>query len=150
MISNTITTTSFNSLKDDNLRLILKFVGKKSYRGFGEINKRCWDLYNASGLEKETFWYGYVPFRVIIHFFENRHYEFSVGRAIVYFGRFDLLLWVLMNQKSYVFYGICAIAAEAGKLDILELVYDNCEDDVKQSIQERGLVFQKAASGKIR
>jgi len=125
---------TFESLNDDTLTTVLEFVGDKCYRSFGGINKRCREVYLSSEMTKETFLYGYAPLSRITDKIERaiedyeRAGEFDwklrkrVGKGVVFYNRWDVLSWALQQRNKYVLNGICNIAAEEGRIDLLDEV----------------------------
>jgi len=131
--------TRFESLNDDTLTTVLEFVGRRSYRSFGGVNKSCRKVYLSSGMAKETFLYGYGPLSAMKDKIErsgqfHSELELRVGKAVVLYNRRDVLAMVLERKKS-VSIGICNVAGEEGRLDILEEVWNNMNnDDDKEDI----------------
>jgi len=132
----------FESLNDDTLGLILKFVGNKSYRSFGGLNYHCKEIYITTGMAKETFVFGYGPLSVIIDKIgkggrRDQNLHERVGKGVVLFHRRDVLDWALYSSRKnkYVIKGICNIAAEEGRIDLLEEIFNNIDDrDAKRCI----------------
>jgi len=121
---------TFESLNDDSKRLIVQFVGNKSYVTYAGINKHCKEIYlTTEGMTKETFVYGYGTLSVIKDRYDN---SFSVrvalGKGVVFYNRRDVLDWTLQRQNIYSLKGICNVAGEEGRLDLLEEVWDKLED----------------------
>jgi len=126
----------FESLNDDTLTTVLEFVGRKSYRSFGSVNKRCREVYlNKPGMTKETFLFGYGPLSRIIDRIErvgqHNYYTFlnSVGAGVVYHNRRDVMDWALEERKNGFLRAICRIAADEERFDLLEEVWSNVEDE---------------------
>jgi len=123
----------FESLNDDMLGLILEFVGKKSYKSFGSLNYHCQEIYlTTEGTTKETFLYGYAPLAHIQKRYEKPGYNLSlhkaVGTGVVCYNRRDILEWTFEKQKTYLLSGICDVAAEEGRIDVLDEVWNIVED----------------------
>eukprot|EP00594_Rhizosolenia_setigera_P004061 CAMPEP_0178952854 /NCGR_PEP_ID=MMETSP0789-20121207/8086_1 /TAXON_ID=3005 /ORGANISM="Rhizosolenia setigera, Strain CCMP 1694" /LENGTH=274 /DNA_ID=CAMNT_0020634031 /DNA_START=46 /DNA_END=867 /DNA_ORIENTATION=- len=129
----------FESLNDDTLTTVLEFVGGKSYRSFGGVNEHCKEIYIASGMKKETFLYGYGPLSAIQDKieeggrFHQNLYE-AVGKGVVFYNRSDVLAWALQERNNYVLREICNLASREGRIDMLEEVWDNIEDDDEEYI----------------
>jgi len=123
---------TFESLNDDTLGLILKFVGNKSYRSFGGLNKRCKEVYlTTQGMTKETFVFGYAPSfsRIMDSIETSSRYCRLAAKGVVCYNRLDVLALALQQQKKYLLRDICFLATEEGRLDILDEVLNNVEDD---------------------
>eukprot|EP00594_Rhizosolenia_setigera_P012311 CAMPEP_0178957400 /NCGR_PEP_ID=MMETSP0789-20121207/10888_1 /TAXON_ID=3005 /ORGANISM="Rhizosolenia setigera, Strain CCMP 1694" /LENGTH=285 /DNA_ID=CAMNT_0020639635 /DNA_START=294 /DNA_END=1151 /DNA_ORIENTATION=- len=131
--------TRFESLNDDTLTTIAEFVGNKSYRAFGGLDKRCREIYlNTKGMKKETFLYGYAPLAVIIDkvnvIIEGtspyllRYVLSAVGGGVVFYNRNDVLAWALEDQNNDVLRGICKVAAGERRFDLLNEVFNNVDD----------------------
>jgi len=132
----------FESLNDDTLTTVLEFVGDKSYRSFGGVNKHCKEIYLLSGMTKETFLFGYAPLSRIINEIEaNWDWELIVvvGKGVVLYNRSDVLEWALEERHYGVLRGICNVAAGEGRIDILEEVWGNV-------IEEDRYVFEAVDS----
>lgn len=110
--------SGFESLNNDTLDLVLEFVGKSSYSVFGKLNKRSHEVYLSSGWPKETFLCGYAPLSIFEEGYIRPSYE-SVGKAVVYYNRGDLLNWAIREKNKKMLWGICEIAAEAGITNVL-------------------------------
>jgi len=94
----------FDSLNDDTLGLVLKFVGDKSYGSFGGLNKHCREVHlNTPGMRKETFLFGYAPLAVIIDRIEGEQTDWElherVGKGVVLYNRRDVMDWAKQNQN---------------------------------------------------
>jgi len=130
----------FESLNDDTLTTVLEFVGKKSYRSFGGVNKRCKEVYLATkGMTKETFLFGYGPLsrvtdrieRVEQHNHNSWKLLNAVGEGVVRYNRRDVMEWALEEKEKKIIQVICNVAACEERLDILDEVWNNFdfEDD---------------------
>jgi len=126
----------FESLIDDTLTTVLEFVGNKSYSTFGGINKHCREIYITSGMTKETYVYGYAPLSAIIDRIEgvdedNDDWEVfeGVGKGVVLYNRRDVLDWALKERNNDLLKEICEVAAEEGRKDILNKVWNKVEDE---------------------
>jgi len=146
---------TFESLSDDPLTTILEFVGNKSYRSFGGLNKQCREIYvNTSGMAKETFLFGYAPLSVIIKNIEgvertDWELYMRVGKGIVSYGRQDVLDWALEERNKYVLEGICKVAVVEERFDILEEVLNKVEDDRDKRYVFLGVDHLAADHGKL-
>eukprot|EP00594_Rhizosolenia_setigera_P001773 CAMPEP_0178953146 /NCGR_PEP_ID=MMETSP0789-20121207/8253_1 /TAXON_ID=3005 /ORGANISM="Rhizosolenia setigera, Strain CCMP 1694" /LENGTH=296 /DNA_ID=CAMNT_0020634365 /DNA_START=30 /DNA_END=920 /DNA_ORIENTATION=- len=121
----------FESLNDDTLTTVLGFVGNKSYAVYAMINKHCKEIYLSSGMTKETFLYGYAPLSVIIDKIEGGEQidpELRVGKGVVSYNRRDVFQWALGERNNDLLWGICVVAAEEGRTDILEEVFNGVGD----------------------
>jgi len=132
---------TFESLNDDTLTTVLQFVGDKSYKSFGSLDKHCREIYlNAKGMTKQTFVYGYAPLSVII---DNANMRIErktqeeregcellhpVGKGVVLYNRRDVLEWALQKRNKDVLIGICDVAAGEGRIDLLNEVLNNVDD----------------------
>jgi len=125
----------FDSLNDDTLGLVLKFVGDKCYRSFGGLNKHCKEVYlNTPGMTKETFMYGYGRLSVIINKIEGGEQtdwdlHERVGKGVVSYGRKDVLDWALEEKNYRLLNEICIIAGKEGRIDILIEMWNHIEDE---------------------
>jgi len=146
-----------NSLNDDVLLHVLFYVGKKSFLSFSLISKRSQAIYKLSGLPKQTFLFGYAPLCKIVHLYNSRSdfsseitFERGIARAILYYDRKDLLLWVinLKNQDRYISDHICCEASKAGRLDIMRKVFTNSDKKVSNYIRENFSFYSELAAGK--
>jgi len=153
----------FESLIDDTLTIVLEFVGKKSYRSFGGVNKHCREIYlNTKGMMKETFLYGYGPLSVIKdranerieRMEENDDFLlYPVGKGVVLYNRRDVLAWALQERKNDVLKGICFVAAREGRFDLLNEVWENVEDwddKEEETIIFESVDFCAAIHGKLK
>eukprot|EP00594_Rhizosolenia_setigera_P001752 CAMPEP_0178952832 /NCGR_PEP_ID=MMETSP0789-20121207/8073_1 /TAXON_ID=3005 /ORGANISM="Rhizosolenia setigera, Strain CCMP 1694" /LENGTH=302 /DNA_ID=CAMNT_0020634005 /DNA_START=115 /DNA_END=1023 /DNA_ORIENTATION=- len=146
----------FESLNDDALGLILKFVGDKSYKSFGGLNYHCREIYSATeGIKKETFLYGYAPLSVIINkiveggrFNWKLHWKLreKVGKGVLFYNRLDVLDWLLQQRNNIVLSGICNAAAEEGRIDVLEEVW---KDEGYKGYVFRDVNHHAARGGKL-
>eukprot|EP00594_Rhizosolenia_setigera_P017293 CAMPEP_0178966780 /NCGR_PEP_ID=MMETSP0789-20121207/17126_1 /TAXON_ID=3005 /ORGANISM="Rhizosolenia setigera, Strain CCMP 1694" /LENGTH=226 /DNA_ID=CAMNT_0020652111 /DNA_START=345 /DNA_END=1025 /DNA_ORIENTATION=+ len=98
-------------------------------------------------MTKETFVYGYGTLSVIKDRYDN---SFSVrvalGKGVVFYNRRDVLDWTLQRQNIYSLKGICNVAGEEGRIDLLEEVWSNVNDeDYKRTIFQH--VDRSAARG---
>eukprot|EP00594_Rhizosolenia_setigera_P019316 CAMPEP_0178956388 /NCGR_PEP_ID=MMETSP0789-20121207/10218_1 /TAXON_ID=3005 /ORGANISM="Rhizosolenia setigera, Strain CCMP 1694" /LENGTH=305 /DNA_ID=CAMNT_0020638295 /DNA_START=518 /DNA_END=1433 /DNA_ORIENTATION=+ len=139
------------SLNDDTLTTILEFVGDKSYRSFGGVNKHCKEVYlNTQGMTKETFLFGYAPLSVIIDRYDDDtsvEARGALSKGVVFYNRRDVLDWALQHQMTKLLSRICSIAAGEGRIDILVEMWNYIDDD-KRSIF-RGLGRYAAIGGKL-
>jgi len=136
----------FESLNDDALGLILQFVGNKSYRSFGGLNKHCKEVYlNTPGMTKETFLFGYAPLSVIKDRIERAieadkiersdvifDLQLALGKGVVLYNRGDVLEWALQERRMNLLRSICDVAAEEKRLDIMEEVFNRVEGRCKR------------------
>eukprot|EP00594_Rhizosolenia_setigera_P017174 CAMPEP_0178961476 /NCGR_PEP_ID=MMETSP0789-20121207/13729_1 /TAXON_ID=3005 /ORGANISM="Rhizosolenia setigera, Strain CCMP 1694" /LENGTH=326 /DNA_ID=CAMNT_0020645317 /DNA_START=193 /DNA_END=1173 /DNA_ORIENTATION=- len=143
---------TFESLNNDTLSKTLEFVGGKSYKSFGGINKQCREVYlNTPGMTKETFLYGYGSLaaikdeasKITLHEnYEVSDYElfYPVGKGVVYHNRRDVFEWALQERKYDVLNGICQIAGEEGRINLLDEVLNKVkdwdEDDTEDILEE--------------
>eukprot|EP00594_Rhizosolenia_setigera_P014942 CAMPEP_0178967800 /NCGR_PEP_ID=MMETSP0789-20121207/17831_1 /TAXON_ID=3005 /ORGANISM="Rhizosolenia setigera, Strain CCMP 1694" /LENGTH=301 /DNA_ID=CAMNT_0020653521 /DNA_START=30 /DNA_END=935 /DNA_ORIENTATION=+ len=122
----------FESLNDDTLTTILEFVGNKSYATYAGINKQCREVYLSSGMTKETFVYGYGPLSVIQNRYDNNpsySARVALSKGVLFFNRKDVLGWAFQERKTYLLREICNVAAGEGRLDLLNQVLYNIEDE---------------------
>lgn len=93
-----VTSCNFDSLIDDNLLHIFGYVGKKSYGGFGSINKRCNNIFNTQqkNTPKKSCFYNCLNLEQL----KKRALTLGIScmniesaRSIAQFGRFDFLDW---------------------------------------------------------
>jgi len=138
LLSQVSSASEFESLSDDTLGLILQFVGRRSYVSFARINKRCKGIYLLSGMPKETFRFGYGTLSAITKKCERAIKDFTVwklgkaiGKGVIFHNRKDVLDWALQQQKKILLKGICDVAGNEGKIDILKEVFQSVvnEDD---------------------
>jgi len=126
---------TFESLNDDTLTTVLEFVGNKSYRSFGGLNKRCKEVYlNTSGMTKETFLYGYAPLSVITDGYDDGtsvEAREALSKGVIFYNRRDVLSWALEEENEDVLNRICFVAAREGRIDILNNVNDEDDDDIR-------------------
>jgi len=121
----------FESLNDDTLTTVLEFVGKKSYRSFGGLNKHCKEVYlNTPGMTKETFLFGYGPLSVIQDRYERSDDDEGgfiayLCKGVLFYNRKDVLDWALQERNTYLLRKICFVAVEEERLDLLNKVWDN-------------------------
>lgn len=150
-------TTGFDSLIDDNLGLILEFVGRRSYASFGGINKECRSIYLASGMLKETYLYGYAPNSVFKNKWNNWEFQFSTGRkrrldngrtslrdrneldtminVVVYYNRISLIHWAQQEEIECLLSGVCRVAVQKGRIDLLiEALRNNADGSIRKSL----------------
>jgi len=149
----------FESLNDDTLGLILKFVGNKSYGSFGGLNYHCKEIYIASGMTKETFIFGYGPLSVIQERYERDgeldwKLRKALSKGVVFYNRRDVLEWALEEQNTKILRGICEVATEEGRMDLLNEIWDNFEDDEDYAYERECMIFgcvdsNAAESGKL-
>jgi len=142
----------FESLNDDTLTTVLEFVGDKSYRSFGGVNKHCKEVYITSGMTKETFLYGYAPLSVI----QDRYNRTSsrardaLSKGIVCFNRKDVLEWVLQEEKkTCLLISLCRIAAKEGRIDLLNEFLNNIDDEDDIRFIFGGVDEYAAKNGKL-
>jgi len=134
---------TFESLNDDTLTTVLEFLGNKSYGSFGGTNKHCKEVYLASGKTKKTFLFEYAPLSVIKDRYEraiekddddyyddddDEELDQRVGKGVVLYNRSDVLVWAVQERKELVLRAICDLAAEEGRLDILNEVLINVNE----------------------
>jgi len=149
----------FESLNDDTLGLILKFVGRRSYRSFGGMNRQCKEVYLSSGMAKETFLSGYAPLsRVINKIIEEEELQqhdidwdliIAVGKGVLFYNRSDVMDWAVQDQNKRVLSGICLVAGEEGRLNILDEVWNNVDDEDDKQFVFGGVDFHAARGGKL-
>jgi len=146
----------FDSLNDDTLTTVLQFVGNNSYKSFG-VNKRCKEVYLATkGMTKETFLFGYGPLSRITDRIERSDdmendlkLQLLVGAGVVFYSRRDVVDWALEERKKYVLKGICILAVEEGRFNLLEEIFNAVEDwDEKEDVF-KGLGLSAAYGGKL-
>jgi len=86
-------------------------------------------------MTKETFLFGYAPLSVILdrieRFDEDDDWELHerVGKGVVLYNRRDVLEWALEEQNNEVLNGICKVAAEEGRIDLLDEVWNSFDDE---------------------
>jgi len=146
----------FDSLNDDTLTTVLQFVGNNSYKSFG-VNKRCKEVYLATkGMTKETFLFGYGPLSRITDRIErsddmenDQKLRVAVGKGVVFYNRRDVMDWALEERNKYVLKGICTIAVEEGRFDLLEEVFNGVGDWDEKGDVFKGLEFLAVGFGKL-
>jgi len=140
----------FESLNDDTLTTVLEFVGKKSYRSFGGLNKHCKEIYlNTPGMTKETFLYGYAPLSVFQDRYDDGQDRYDDGtsveargalsKGVVFFNRLDVLERSLREEKKRnLLREICYVAVEEERFDLLNKVWNNLdhEDEFDKDVFE--------------
>lgn len=132
----------FESLNDDTLGLILEFVGNKCYNSFGGLNKHCRETYITSGMAKETclFWYGPLrSIRIRCHYWrdvckrffgiDTKKLKEALGKGVIHHNRRDVLDWATRERDELALSGICNVAGEEGKIDLLNEIFNNIKDD---------------------
>jgi len=146
----------FESLSDDPLTTILEFVGRRSYRSFGGLNKHCREVYlSTKGMTKETFVYGYATLSVIINKIERAIedddwdlYLFeTVGKGVAFYNRRDVLAWALQREYEYLSRFICYVAAREGRIDILDEVWNYIGDDADEA--DKRTIFENIDTEKV-
>eukprot|EP00594_Rhizosolenia_setigera_P020183 CAMPEP_0178958010 /NCGR_PEP_ID=MMETSP0789-20121207/11304_1 /TAXON_ID=3005 /ORGANISM="Rhizosolenia setigera, Strain CCMP 1694" /LENGTH=259 /DNA_ID=CAMNT_0020640467 /DNA_START=290 /DNA_END=1069 /DNA_ORIENTATION=+ len=118
------------------------------------INKHCKEVYlNTPGMKKETFLFGYAPLAVIQDRCERVHEDGleEVGKGVLFYNRKDILDWALEEQKNYVLREICFVAVEEERLDLLNEVWNNMNDEDNEDEEN---IFEEmdeyaAAGGKL-
>lgn len=139
------------------LHNIYGFVGKGNYIGFGNVNKRIYQMYNTYSLPKTSHYCGYTSFQDIIQKFESefdvyyhsyvdpddytdhsfyvfRIYllpicvEISIG--IILFNQKDLLCWAQREKNIHLTFNIYCIAAFYGRLDFLKEMFEGPNFDI--------------------
>jgi len=144
--------TRFESLNDDTLGLILKFVGDKSYATYAGINKQCREVYITSGMTKKTFLFGYGPLKAIKERYVrrgrfNQELKKRLAKGAILYNRRDVLDWIL--QHTYLWTEICLVAAEEGRIDLLDKVCNSLDvESVKTHVFGNGN-HRYAARGKL-
>jgi len=126
LVSNNVP-SRFEFLNDDTLTTILEFVGDKSYRSFGGLNKQCKGIYlNSNVMTKETFLYGYAPLSVIKARFDSSCYlaRSAMSKGVVCYNRRDALDWILEENDEEVLKEMCEVAAEEGRTIVLDEVWN--------------------------
>jgi len=148
-----VASSGFESLVDDTLDLVLQFVGKRSYRSYGGINKRCRMIFLSKNLPKETFFCGYAPLSMIkdevsmVELKENdARYTYRLGKAVVEFNRYDILQWLLLEKNKRAIVKSFDIAAYYG-LNTLKRLENLVGDDAftTMKIYEDWHVCERAA-----
>lgn len=131
-MASTLKSPGFDTLNNDTIGLVLQFVGKKSYATFGGINQLCRNVYVASEMPKETFLFGYAPLSVILDQCRDWGWQTDsmlgnpLGLGVVHHNRNDVLQWALQEQHG-ILRGICEVAIEEGRFDILNKVSSNVD-----------------------
>jgi len=130
-----VASSGFESLVDDTLDLVLQFVGKRSYRSYGGINKRCRMIFLSKNLPKETFFCGYAPLSMIkdkesvVEFKEKvARYNYRLALGVVKCNRYDILQWLLLEKNKRAIVEIFDNAASYG-LNTLKRVKNLVGDD---------------------
>jgi len=143
----------FESLNDDTLTTVLEFLGGKSYRSFGGLTKHCKEVYlNTPGMTKETFLFGYAPLSAIIDKIERARYGLmreTVGKGVVCFNRRDVFEWALQQQKNSVLENTCDVAGKEGRIDLLEEVWNNVNDENHKRFIFEDVEYNAAGGGKL-
>lgn len=136
MASTTLkSSTLFETLNDDTLGLILRFVGRRLYIPFGGINKQCNETYLKSGLTKETFSCGYAPLSVILDKYSGWDWGAghrlgnAVGKGVIQHNRSDILNWALEEQHMCMMASICKVSVEEGRIDIVKKILSKVSDN---------------------
>eukprot|EP00594_Rhizosolenia_setigera_P007069 CAMPEP_0178952850 /NCGR_PEP_ID=MMETSP0789-20121207/8084_1 /TAXON_ID=3005 /ORGANISM="Rhizosolenia setigera, Strain CCMP 1694" /LENGTH=240 /DNA_ID=CAMNT_0020634027 /DNA_START=152 /DNA_END=874 /DNA_ORIENTATION=+ len=90
---------------------------------------------------KETFVYGYAPLSVIqdrVERGEQTDWDLheaarvALSKGVVFFNRKDAFEWVLGPRKDLL-NRICDVAAEEGRIDILDEILDNIKDGFEKN-----------------
>jgi len=142
----------FESLNDDTLTTTLEFVGRRSYRSFGGLNKHCREVYlNTKGRRKKTFVYGYAPLSVIIGRYDDTSFKAqnALSKGVVYYNRRDILAWAVQQRNSSLLHRICIIAAQEGRIDLLDEMWNNVNDEDDKRYVFSHVDSQAACSGKL-
>lgn len=142
---------SFESLNNDLLGHILKFVGKRSYVQYGAIYKRTNEIFKSFNYPEETF-LGYVCPNLAKSIYDEEKSEDETGYflrikkkidqeerrkivawSVLYDNQMTLIHWCLEKDDKYLMEKICLLATEKGRLDILKKVFENnVVDDEKK------------------
>eukprot|EP00594_Rhizosolenia_setigera_P001781 CAMPEP_0178952886 /NCGR_PEP_ID=MMETSP0789-20121207/8104_1 /TAXON_ID=3005 /ORGANISM="Rhizosolenia setigera, Strain CCMP 1694" /LENGTH=317 /DNA_ID=CAMNT_0020634067 /DNA_START=235 /DNA_END=1188 /DNA_ORIENTATION=+ len=131
----------FSDLNDDTLHEILEFTGKKSYRVFGLLNKRCNKIFPMYGLPKETFIYGFGSLEVCKNQYGNHH----LAKGIVWFNRTDLLDLTIRDQYDYRVESVCFYAIREGRLDILKDIFQRSNEKTLKYLRKDSYLCNVAA-----
>eukprot|EP00594_Rhizosolenia_setigera_P019376 CAMPEP_0178957330 /NCGR_PEP_ID=MMETSP0789-20121207/10846_1 /TAXON_ID=3005 /ORGANISM="Rhizosolenia setigera, Strain CCMP 1694" /LENGTH=305 /DNA_ID=CAMNT_0020639551 /DNA_START=424 /DNA_END=1341 /DNA_ORIENTATION=- len=146
---------TFDSLNNDTLGLVLEFVGNKSYRSIGGVNKHCKEIYlNTPGTTKETFLFGYGSLAVIIdrcrcNRFICRTTQDAVAKGVVFYNRRDVMDWALEEQNTRILEAICNVAGKEGRIDLLNKVFNNIDDEDGKDYIFECVDSHAAESGKL-
>lgn len=129
---NTVNNT-LDALPIELLHDIYGFVGEGNYIGFGNVNKRIYQMYNTYNLPKISRYSGYNTFEDVkkqfeIDFDENDYNVFGerithllpicveISIGIILFNRKDLQQWAQREQNIYLTFTIYCVAAFYGRL----------------------------------
>lgn len=153
---NKIDKASFDSLSDDNLSDILRFVGTNSYTVFGLLNKRCNKIFSEYNIPKETFLYAYASLdKIIQHYIQNlqedcfkssgsnsqlnKNSTHQTITRIMYtifsYNRYDLLDWVIRFDTNLIV-NICKSACKCKRIDILSKVFRECDVTMLKTLKD--------------
>eukprot|EP00594_Rhizosolenia_setigera_P015229 CAMPEP_0178980314 /NCGR_PEP_ID=MMETSP0789-20121207/26417_1 /TAXON_ID=3005 /ORGANISM="Rhizosolenia setigera, Strain CCMP 1694" /LENGTH=238 /DNA_ID=CAMNT_0020670693 /DNA_START=152 /DNA_END=868 /DNA_ORIENTATION=- len=106
---------------------------------------------------KETFVYGYAPLSVIqdrVERGEQTDWDLheaarvALSKGVVFFNRKDAFEWVLGPRKDLL-NRICDVAAEEGRIDILDEVLNNVEDEENKEYVFGDVDYAAARGGKL-
>lgn len=114
--SNNTFNATFDSLNDDTIGHILKFVGPKAFLSVASMSKRCQSIYlfssssnNNIDNKKETYFCGYAPLKPIVMKYFSSNYSSNLNFlsisdfdtlaiSIVCYNRLDILRFILMTK----------------------------------------------------
>lgn len=126
----------FDSLIDDNLLHIFDYVGKKSYGGFGYINKRCNNIFNTQkNTPKKSCFYNCLNLEQL----KQRALTLGISfmniesaRSIAQFGRFDFLDWWFEQHgdspSREVMAYLCSEIGRVGNVVFFRKVFDYLDE----------------------
>jgi len=124
---------TFESLSDDPLTTIVQFVGRKSYKSVGVVNKRCKEIYLATkGMTKETFVYGYAPLSIIQERFDATTSFIArdaMSCGVLFYNRRDVMNWAVQRRDMILLQTICLHATSESRIDVLNEVLNHIKDD---------------------
>lgn len=130
--------SNFDILNEDTLFHLLQSVGTKSFATFGCINRKCNSIFNIANLEKQTY-FGYLPLLTIEKMYNSHRetfYDRAIAESVVTFNRRDLLDWSIQQQHMEILSSICCTSAEVGRLDILDTIFTNLDNEMQEILKE--------------
>lgn len=131
----------FTDLNDDTLHEILEFTGKKSYRVFGLLNKRCNKIFPMYDIPKQTFIYGFGSLEVC----ENKYGNHHLAKGIVWYNRTDLLDLTIRDQYDYRVESVCFYAIREGRLNILKDIFQRLNEKTLKYLRKNSYLCNVAA-----
>uniref|UniRef100_A0A7S0A1N9 F-box domain-containing protein n=1 Tax=Sundstroemia setigera TaxID=3005 RepID=A0A7S0A1N9_9STRA len=126
--------SNINSLDDDTLHRITKFVGEPCYSVVGAISKRCNRLYDTYNLAKKTSWFRHATLSAIqqrnVPYYGGHGDRTVVGKSVAIYNREDVLNWAISERNSDALRSIGAAASREGRVDILRKIRERLDNSL--------------------